>query len=650
MPRWTVLFAGLLLVGCTARDDDDVSADDDDDVSADDDDSGDDDDSSDDDDSGADDDDDSTEPPWDPCLGAPEASDVPPLTSCIYTPPTGVFAPQIEWQMSSFPTFTSYNQSMSTPMVANLTDDDGDGQITLEDTPDVAVVMFEGPSWNGPGVLRVLSGDGSGEHWSLQSLGSSNIFSATNPAIGDLDGDGLPEIVVTDTSGRPAAISAQGTLLWIAADAAWGVGHAPAIADLDQDGTAEIIVGRSIYSHVGTLEGEGSEGHGSNDASGWMITPAVADVTGDGVLEVVVGNALYDATGATIWANGLPDGAPAVGNFDSDPQGEIAVVGPNELRLIDDDGSVIWGPITLGNGLGGPPTLADFDGDGALEIGVATKFQYAVYDTNGSVLWTMPTTDNSGGRVAASVFDFDGDGSAEVVFADEHDLWVFDGTTGTVLLQESGHASGTLAEYPTIADVDGDGNAEIIFVSSNYAWAGWNGITVLGDSADNWVSGRPIWNQHAYRITNVEDDGGIPVVEAPNWPTHNTFRAGGFGRLNPLDAPDLAFETYGLCTMDCPTEATWVVRTINQGLASVPPEVAIRLWAEDSAGARTELTSLSTLVPLAAGSALDGFELTIDPSALGAATQLVLTIDDDGLHNECDESNNEVVLALPVCP
>ena len=263
MTRWISLLVGLLLIGCPVRENDGT---DDDDSS-----------------SGDDDDDSSTEPPWDPCAGAPAASDVPSLNSCVYTPPVGVFSPQIEWQMSSFPTFTSYIQSMSTPMVANLTDDDGDGQITLEDTPGVAVVMFAGGSWNGPGVLRVLSGDGTGEHWSIQTLGTRNVFSGTTPAIGDLDGDGIPEIVVTDTAGDPVAVSAQGQYLWTGAQAAGGVGLAPAIGNLDQDGTAEVVVGWTIYSHTGAVEGVGTEGVGSNGMGDWMINPAIADVTGDGV-------------------------------------------------------------------------------------------------------------------------------------------------------------------------------------------------------------------------------------------------------------------------------------------------------------------------------------------------------------------------------
>ena len=35
---------------------------------------------------------------------------------------------------------------------------------------------------------------------------------------------------------------------------------------------------------------------------------------------------------------------------------------------------------------------------------------------------------------------------------------------------------------------------------------------------------RRIWNQHAYHITNVNDDGSVPVKQADNWRSYNNFR------------------------------------------------------------------------------------------------------------------------------
>jgi hypothetical protein len=56
-----------------------------------------------------------------------------------------------------------------------------------------------------------------------------------------------------------------------------------------------------------------------------------------------------------------------------------------------------------------------------------------------------------------------------------------------------------------IVDVDGDFKAEIVFPTNNDGGSGPldAGLEVWGDSLDNWVTTRPVWNQHTYHITNV---------------------------------------------------------------------------------------------------------------------------------------------------
>jgi hypothetical protein len=39
------------------------------------------------------------------------------------------------------------------------------------------------------------------------------------------------------------------------------------------------------------------------------------------------------------------------------------------------------------------------------------------------------------------------------------------------------------------------------------------------------VDTRRVWNQHAYAVTNVEDDGTIPTPMPPSWRTVGSFRA-----------------------------------------------------------------------------------------------------------------------------
>src|SRR5262249_35477149 len=53
-----------------------------------------------------------------------------------------------------------------------------------------------------------------------------------------------------------------------------------------------------------------------------------------------------------------------------------------------------------------------------------------------------------------------------------------------------------------------------------------SGVRVFGDMNNSWVRTRRVWNEHAYHVTNVNEDGTIPQHELPNWtqPGLNDFR------------------------------------------------------------------------------------------------------------------------------
>ena len=126
----------------------------------------------------------------------------------------------------------------------------------------------------------------------------------------------------------------------------------------------------------------------------------------------------------------------------------------------------------------------------------------------------------------SSVFDFNGDGAAEVVYNDECYFRIYEGKTGKVY-QRLDSQSRTRIENPVVADVDNDGNAEIVYSGSNARSEHCatpsptpvllDGVNVIGDPSDGWISARRIWNQHAYHVTNVHEDGSIPLNEVPNW-------------------------------------------------------------------------------------------------------------------------------------
>jgi uncharacterized repeat protein (TIGR01451 family) len=409
--------------------------------------------------------------------------------------------PELEWTWNSTTVEPDYVQVMMAPVVADLNGDD---------IPDIIFSTFN-RSWLAGGILRAISGDGSGEIFSVTDP-DYRVQAGAEPAVADIDGDGKPEIMVSKNTGEVICFENDGTFKWISSST---VGRrAIAVADLDQDGTPEIIASRTVFNNDGTVRWTGT--------SGTSYASVVADLDLDGKPEVVTGSTAYRYNGTIYWTS-AHGGMPAIGNFDSDPYPEIVVVGGNNVSLKEHDGTLKWGPVAMPGGSGnGPPVVADIDGDGELEIGVGGHLHYVAFETNGSIKWMADIVDTSSRAAGSSAFDFDSDGSYEIVYSDHYYHRIFKGSDGTVLFETPG-PSGTLIEQPIIADVDNDGHVEIVFAVNNYAFPGNTGIEVYGND-ECWRAARPIWNQHTYHITNINDDATVPVVETNNWNVFNNYR------------------------------------------------------------------------------------------------------------------------------
>lgn len=560
--------------------------------------------------------------------------------SCVTPPTVGSWTPVVEWH-SDAP-----GDAYASPVVGQLTDDNGDGLINDLDMPDIVVA-------NAAGAIFVLSGDGGRVHWQAGQLGSE----PSTPAIADLDGDGRAEVIAAGSSGVVAFHGDTGAVYWNSQQGSTqaicgGVG----VADLEGDGRAEIIIGGTVLEgRTGRRRFTGSAGQGTGYSGGMYASFGVAaDIDQDGVQEVVVGNALYSSTGSTLWTTGQSDGFVAVANFDNDPQAEIVVSWfPGMVRLQDDNGRVLWSGSYTGSTVG-PPTIADFDGDGRPEIGVAGNNVYVVIDEDGTRLWTRNVTDVSSGFTGSSVFDFEGDGQAEVVYADENDLWVFAGADGAVKMRETYHSSATCSENPTIADVDNDGHAEIIYTSSTYS-ENVHGVTVVGDQNNSWQPAPRIWNQHAWSITNVSDSSGtIPRVPVTNWLSYNNFRSGDLAAANEgAVQPDAVPMAGGVCTDECDNGKLTVVFYLGSGSTSdLPANVPVALYAKQ-AGDWVLLETRTISTEIASGSTSEGILFELDPANVPAG-ELRFVVDDNGtgtgILTECHEDNNVLVINEGLCP
>lgn len=425
--------------------------------------------------------------------------------------------------------------------VAQLTDDNQDGQIDEVDDPDI-VFISRTQGGGVPGKLNAVNGADGTQIW--QSTDASLLTDSGSTAVADIDGDGIVEILASSRRREHLyAFEHTGELKWAAAAgpilpnsqvASDGI----AIADLNGDSQPEIILGRRVYSANGVLIWAGTASLGDND--GYGVLPVVADINLDGVPEVIAGSTVYRSDGSLLWKGSTigESGFAGIGNFDEDSFAEIVVVESGRVYLFNHDGEVEWGPISIpGGGSGGAPTIADIDGDGEPEIGVAGRGNYVALETDGSIKWTSITQDFSSGRTGSSVFDLNSDGASEILYADEEHFRIYDGETGETLY-EIQNVSGTALEYPVVADIDSDGHAEILVGATT--WRDSVGPEAPGLRAyeaidDSWAATRSIWNQHTYSINNINDDGSVPESPVESWLTHNTFRLNAFPECSAAD-------------------------------------------------------------------------------------------------------------------
>ncbi|MFT3765262.1 MAG: VCBS repeat-containing protein [Minicystis sp.] len=552
-----------------------------------------------------------------PDAGVPDAGALDCLMACEFHAPAG-FNPVLKFAWGGQVTAPYASDVMMTPIVIELDDDDCDGKVTEKDIPEIVFSTFNNGAYSGNGVLHAISivGGAFVDKWSV-----AGVVNATKQLAGG-NIDGLPgnEVVACGGDGALHAFKGtDGSPLWTSPALTCFM---PSIADLDGDGNVEVIVeGGILDGKTGALEAAFNP-----PLNGSFV---VSDIDGDGKLDIVTSSRGYHDDGNVFVNTYIAEAGqfpgsqdwkspwPAVGDFDKDGNPEIVVIdnlahaisvwrydasqaqkftsvrGPVDINLHFPTNTCPVGSWGNTHG-GGPPTIADFNGDGVPDVGTAGGIGYVVFDGKklidpsvaDPILWAQPTVDCSSASTGSSVFDFDGDGKAEVVYSDQNHLRIYDGTNGDVLTSLC-NTTATLVEYPVIADVDNDGHADILVVSNAYGQANPNlacndgtanaqsGVRVFGDGNNSWVRTRRVWNQHAYHVTNVNEDGSIPLHELANWtqPGLNDFRQ----NKQPgseFSAPDAVVTIGPRCTGSYALAAT--VRNIGQ--AALPAGVVVGFY------------------------------------------------------------------------
>lgn len=569
-----------------------------------------------------------------------------------------------------------YYQVTSIPMVVDLDRDC---------VPEIIFNTYRGSAFTRDGVMRAIRGDNGAKVWTVtDEMYRTN--STANPAVGDLDGDGRAEVIVQGQGNYLVAINSDGTPRWRSANYMGGGNSGSAsIANLDGQGAAEIVYGRVVLDAEGQVIFQGDQGQGQG---GIGPISCIADLDGDGRPEIIAGHTVYAFTGTVAdgsfdgivrWRSpGIPDGFCGIADFNEDQAPEIVLIARGNLYILQGQtGDVLAQHNIPGGGHGGAPNIADFDGDGRPDIGTAGARNYVVFQFNGvdtlQPIWEAPTEDDSSSRTGSSVFDFDGDGRNEVVYNDEEFVRIYPGVepaclsstsapdcdgimTDTEILFQDLNSSRTRTEYPVIADVNGDFKAEIVFATSNEAtflapmYRGDAGIEVWKDRLDNWVSTRPVWNQHSFHITNVGLAGEIPQQELANWrypadAPYNSYRRNTQG-ANNFCAPDLKISSFRI-EERCPslTVKLWV---LNAGCLGVGPGVRVAIF-DDVFGV---VGSAQTQGSLIAGAA-EELSITLQGYPELFDYEVRASVDNNGADvgtlNECLEDNNDSMRISGAC-
>jgi hypothetical protein len=357
-------------------------------------------------------------------------------------------------------TYAAPGSGTSVPTAASLAvaDVNGDGKLDIVGvTPYSGVYVFHG---NGDGTF------GTAMNYNDAQTGAPGAA----VAVGDIDGDGKPDLAVSVNNGISVLLNKGGGTFGAATyhEAASGNAQAGAgivITDLNNDGNADVIAANNAGAFAFLNKGHGAfsvSNTGANAQGGEIL--AVGDINGDGKKDLVVANGLGEVF--TYLGNGK-------GGF---------TAGPGYPLTMNSDGSrnVI---------------LADFNRDGAPDLLYVQSDDWATvapgrgdgsFQAGGFTQWGEQ---NAGHNIVTA--DFNGDGVADVAYSfvnttnNTEDFVLRIGTGHGVLgapaYVKAGPCASNLTEWVAAGDVTGDHKADVVATLTGTSGAGCvtNKVAVL---------------------------------------------------------------------------------------------------------------------------------------------------------------------------
>ncbi|MEO7311657.1 MAG: FG-GAP-like repeat-containing protein [Chitinophagaceae bacterium] len=330
--------------------------------------------------------------------------------------------------------------------VFNLNADlDGDGK------PDVIVINQNS---NSVSVMRNISVPGTGSFAAKQDFTTPS--NPTGVAIGDVDGDGKPDMVVSTFTSQKISVfrntSTPGTISFAASvDFISGFGYSVSIADFDGDGKSDVAVadenaGAALVFR-NTSPGAGSVSFAAKLTFTSGTSPfciASGDIDGDGKADLVTANSasnnisilrntstLGNITFApkTDVSSGNNPESCAIGDFDGDGKPDVATANyavntVSIIRNTSSAGFVSFAVKTDFPAAGSPRGLGigDINGDGKADLAIATNnltvITYKNISAPGTVTLIEPITTPTGGNSkSVAIGDLDGDSKPDLSVA-----------------------------------------------------------------------------------------------------------------------------------------------------------------------------------------------------------------------------------------